>query len=148
MAAIIDQFEGIVIKNIGDALLSYFPKTNTEEKLQLKNALECCFKMSESHKEINAKLEKELLPSINYRISATYGSIRFAKTTTSSIGDIFGSTVNRCSKINPFASPNSIVIGDDLYQMVKSFDEYNFVKIEDYELTDEKDYAVYSVSRK
>lgn len=148
MASIIDQFEGIVIKNIGDALLSYFPKTDTEEKTQLKNALECCFKMAESHKEINAKLEKELLPSINYRISATYGSIRFAKTTTSSIGDIFGSTVNRCSKINPFASPNSIVIGDDLYQMVKSFDEYNFVKIEDYELTDEKDYAVYLVSRK
>ncbi|HSD04976.1 MAG TPA: cache domain-containing protein [Nitrosopumilaceae archaeon] len=148
MATIVDQFEGVVVKNIGDALLFYFPKTNAEEKEHLKNALECCFKMSESHKEINTKLENQSLPSINYRISATYGSVRIAKVATSSIEDIFGSTVNRCSKINPLAPPNGIAIGDDLYQLVKNFDEYVFRKIDDYELTYEQDYSVYSVSRK
>jgi hypothetical protein len=44
-------------------------------------------------------------------------------TSTSSKGreDLFGSTMNICAKINSMAEPNGIVIGGDLYQIIKSF---------------------------
>lgn len=55
--------------------------------------------------------------------------MRVAKIATSSIEDIFGSTVNKCAKINRLAPPNGVVIGDALYQMVKSVNTYNFEMI-------------------
>jgi CheY-like chemotaxis protein len=52
-------------------------------------------------------------------------------TSTSSKGreDLFGSTMNICAKINSMAEPNGIVIGGDMYQIIKSFsfiDKYQF----------------------
>src|SRR5688500_2741746 len=73
---------------------------------------------------INAKLhsEGENLPSVSYRISADYGKVEVATSTSSKGGeDLFGSTMNICAKINSMAEPNGIVIGGDLYQIVKSF---------------------------
>nr|MDQ3969401.1 response regulator [Thermoproteota archaeon] len=39
--------------------------------------------------------------------------------------DLFGSTMNICAKINSMAEPNGIVIGGDLYQIIKSFSFIN-----------------------
>ncbi len=100
MNEIISNFDGVVVKNIGDSLLFYFPKTNSQDKQALKQALECCLTMAEFHKEVNKKMKKEGLPAFDYRISATYGPVRVAKIATSSVDDIFGSTVNKCAKIN------------------------------------------------
>lgn len=147
MANKIESFDGIVVKNIGDALLFYFPRTNSQDERELKNALECCLAISEFHKEINKKMEEEGLPSLSYKISATYGSVRVAKIATSSIEDIFGSTVNKCAKINRLAPPNGIVIGDALYQMVKSVDMYNFQMINSQSTINEYGH-VYLVTRK
>lgn len=147
MANKIESFDGIVVKNIGDALLFYFPKTNSQDERELKNALECCLAISEFHKEINKKMEEEGLPSLSYKISATYGSVRVAKIDTSSIEDIFGSTVNKCAKINRLAPPNGVVIGDALYQMVKSVNTYNFEMINSQSTINEYGH-VYLLSRK
>jgi len=100
LAIIVKKFDGIVVKNIGDALLFYFPVKISEEKSTLKKCLECCLTINESHADIAKKLEAEHLPIFNYRISATYGLVRIARTLTSSVNDIFGITVNRCAKIN------------------------------------------------
>lgn len=147
MANKIESFDGIVVKNIGDALLFYFPKTNSQDERELKNALECCLAISEFHKEVNKKMGEERLPSLSYKISATYGSVRVAKIATSSIEDIFGSTVNKCAKINRLAPPNGVVIGDALYQMVKSADAYNFEMINSQSTINEYGH-VYLVTRK
>jgi class 3 adenylate cyclase len=147
MANKIESFDGIVVKNIGDALLFYFPRTNSQDERELKNALECCLAISEFHKEINKKMEEGGLPSLSYKISATYGSVRVAKIATSSIEDIFGSTVNKCAKINRLAPPNGVVIGDALYQMVKSVNTYNFEMINSQSTINEYGH-VYLVSRK
>ena len=66
--------------------------------------------MGESYNEINKHMIEEGLPEIAYRVSATYGTVNIAKVVTSSVNDIFGSTVNRCSKINRFAFPNNLII--------------------------------------
>ena len=88
--------------------------------------------MVDSHKEINEKMKKAKMPKLDYRISIAYGSVRIAKVFTSSVEDIFGSTVNKCSKINRLAKPNGIVIGNSLYQIIKSLDEqYGFETLRD-----------------
>ena len=147
MATIVRDYDGIVVKNIGDALLFYFPKTSSQEQSTLKKALDCCLKIGEFHDDIVKRLEQERLPSLDYKISATYGSVRVAKIATSSIDDIFGSTVNRCAKINRFAPPNGVVVGEALYQLVKFIDDYSFDIINGQALTNEYG-NVYLVKRK
>ena len=147
MATLIRDFGGIVVKNIGDALLFYFPKTNTQDNDTVKNALECCLKMCEFNEQIGKKMQEENLPAFDYKISANYGSVRVAKMATSAIDDIFGSTVNKCAKINRFAPPNGLVIGEALYEIIKSFDSYDYRLVNGESGTQEYG-AVYQVTRK
>ena len=80
MGAIVKKFGGTVVKNIGDALLFYFPVEDNEvEKEGLKKCLDCCLALGEEHEEITKKLEEHNLPPLNYRTSATYGIVRIAK---------------------------------------------------------------------
>lgn len=146
IAEIVKNFGGIVVKNIGDALLFYFPVVLSEEST-LKKCLDCCLNLCESHGEIIQKLEKQNLPIFNYRISSTYGIVRIAKTSISSVNDIFGNTVNRCAKINRTAPANRLVVGEEFYDSAKIFDEYIFKKIDDFTET-KSDYSVYLVLKK
>ncbi len=53
-----------------------------------------------------------------------------------------------CSDINQKASDNGVVIGGDLHERVKSFNEYKFKQIKDFSLGFKFSYPVYSVMRK
>ena len=148
MGAIVKKFGGTVVKNIGDALLFYFPVEDNEvEKEGLKKCLDCCLALGEEHEEITKKLEEHNLPSLNYRTSATYGIVRIAKIATSSVNDIFGTTVNRCAKINRSAPANGVIIGEDFYDSVKNLEGYFFKKIESEIVSPEHGYAGYIVSK-
>jgi class 3 adenylate cyclase len=62
-----------------------------------------------------------------------------------------GPTVNICAKINSIASPNGMVIGGDLYEIVnRTFDRnYHFSKVGQYSIDDlGVQYPVYSISSK
>ena len=148
MATIVQEFKGTVIKNIGDALLFYFPNTNPLDPLSFKNVIDCCLSMCESHDKIGKKLEDKGLPTVDYKISATYGSVRLASTSTSDVTDIFGSTVNRCAKINGLSPKNGLVIDEGLYNAVKSIDKYSFSKMDELMPDTEQRYVVYTVTRK
>jgi class 3 adenylate cyclase len=126
IAEIVKKFNGLVVKNIGDSLLFYFIKIDSNDTDYFKNVLECCLTISDSNSELNKKMTKVGLPEISYRTSITYGTISIANVATSSVADIFGVTVNRCSKINRFALPNGVIIGSDFYEMVKTFNDYQF----------------------
>jgi two-component system, OmpR family, response regulator ChvI len=84
--------------------------------------------MVEAHDTINQKLTEEQLPSLSYRISADYGRVEIARSTTSQSDDLFGRTMNMCAKINSRASPNGIAIGDGLYNIVRSISLYPFLE--------------------
>ncbi len=148
MATFVQDFKGTVIKNIGDALLFYFPKINPHEEDSLKNVLDCCFAMVDAHDVIGKKLKDKGLPSVDYKISATYGSVRMASTSTSDVTDIFGSTVNRCAKINGLAPRNGLLIGEAFYNCVKSIKGYTFTKMDKLLPDQEQRFVVYVVSRK
>jgi class 3 adenylate cyclase len=77
-----------------------------------------------------------------------FGAVMLANSVSSPCDDIFGSTVNVCSKINRLAEPNGMVIGNDMYQIVKDFDEYSFKSTSDYSLGLLQRYPVYSVLKK
>ena len=146
-ALIVRNFGGIVVKNIGDALLFYFPVLHDEQQLTMKKCLNCCLTLGESQNDISTKLRQEKLPSVDYRISATYGIVRIARTSTSSVNDIFGATVNKCAKINRSAPANGLIIGEEFYENAKQLDEYTFKKIESEIVSPEHGFVGYVVSR-
>ncbi len=148
VAVIVKKFNGIVVKNIGDSLLFYFPNIEANDKVAFTNVIECCLTMGESYNEINKQMIQEGLPEIAYRISATYGTVNIAKVVTSSVNDIFGSTVNRCAKINRFAFPNNLIIGSDIYENIKSQSNYDFRNMNINPTGGKQIFSVYLVTRK
>jgi class 3 adenylate cyclase len=148
MAKIIHDHDGEVIKNIGDALLFRFSKVNSNDSAKFKNIIECCLLMTESHDELKKLFQKENLSELDYRISLTYGSVIVAHSITSNMSDVFGSTVNRCFKINCRCPQNTLVIDADLYAILKNFNQYKFTKLIDTEIKEKYDYAIFEVKRK
>ena len=148
MAMIAKEFGATVVKNLGDSLLYYFPESSEDSnKTAFADMLECNMAMLQAHPVINGNMQEESLSPVNYRISADYGRVMIAKSVYSLTDEIFGSPVNICSKINPMASPNGMVIGGNLHQIVKSFGEYHFKEISGYSLGFKVHYPVYSVLR-
>ena len=216
MASIIKQYNGKVIKNAGDCLIYYFPKTvgiinnssnsrnsystndnsngnivdnvnsndqiikTSNEKLSsitsaiktttpttsftkynkynnnikiskesaFENVIECGLAMIQANSTLNENLHGNGLPSISYRISANYGLVELATSTNSNGVDLFGPTVNICSKINHLALPNQMVIHKDLYDVIKEltfFKEYRFEEVKDDKYISSVINQVYSV---
>ena len=103
---------------------------------------------------INTKLSG-IAPALSYRVSADYGRVEVARSGANpDRDDLFGSTVNLCAKINSKASPNEMVVGGDLYQVLRnpSFSllnsKYKFRAKSEYCLDSKHPYPVYSVVRK
>ncbi len=121
MAAIARGAGAKIIKNIGDSLVFYYPVLSESFGIFVfYNLLECCTTMVGARDSINRKLREEGLPPVSYRISADYGRVEVAKSATSIENDIFGTIMNRCSRINLMAIPNGIAIGNGLYEAIKS----------------------------
>ena len=133
-----------VVKNIGDGVLFYFPKDSAKG---LKTPLECTKKMLEASEMMNKIFQKRKMPKIQYRISLDYGPLMIAKYTTSSCKDIFGPTVNLCAKLNHIAKPGGLVIGSDMYQIVKKSKQYKFIEVGEFQSSLKQDYPVYSVEK-
>ena len=136
MAELASSFGAVVVKNIGDSLLYYFPHTDSGTPESFRNVLRCCFAMINIRPSLNKIMIQERLPEISYRISCEYGSVAVARVSTSLVNDIFGMSVNMCSKINSLAPTNSIIIGEGFYNKVKVFNEYLF------EERETKDYPI------
>jgi two-component system, OmpR family, response regulator ChvI len=152
MALIIKNHDGKVIKNVDDGLLFYFPKTvNLSLISTFQNVLDCGLAMVQACSRINYNLNENRLPSINYKISANYGKVELATSTNSNGVDLFGPTVNICSKINRLALPNQMVIHKDLYDIIKEtlfFKNYLFKITSESKINDEFcTYTIYSVHR-
>jgi two-component system, OmpR family, response regulator ChvI len=152
VASIVKDHHGRIVKTVGDGVLFFFPRTSNIEDIEaFEDGVECCLAMISSRNTINAKLYEEKLPGISYRISAEYGRVEVAKSERSASYDLFGTTVNFCSRINKNAPPNGIVIGSDLYTIVSSFptlaDRYNIQEIGELRLsTGKRRYPIYVLS--
>ena len=137
IANIVKQYDGRILKTVGDGVIFFFPQTSTIENIEsFKQTLECLLQMVSSRQVINSKLRKESLPDISYRISADYGKLEVATSgEISSSYDLFGPTINFCAKMNRRAPPNGIAIGADLWRIINSFPRltgrYHFQEIKE-----------------
>jgi class 3 adenylate cyclase len=86
-----------------------------------------------------------------------YGLLDFALVGDYSQIDLFGSTVNICSKLNSssLSVPNEIIIGDNLYRILKTFsnttaivNNYYFKSKGEYKITETNRYSTYYIRRK
>src|SRR6476620_8993245 len=117
----IEKHGAKTFKTLGDSLIYYFPMTeDSTNKIAFQRVMECSMDILEACSPMNVELQMEQLPSIGYRLSADYGRLEVAKCSTSESDDLFGSTINICSKINRKATPNGMVIGGDLYTVLRS----------------------------
>ncbi|KAF6246494.1 adenylate/guanylate cyclase domain-containing protein [Nitrosopumilus sp. b3] len=140
---IIEKYKGIPIKIIDDAILFYFPSSK-DDKTILSSMLDCCSEISKLDKQLNDKTSSENLPGMAYRISTAFGMVNEAKTSDSSLDDIFGEPVNTCFKINQYALPNTVVVDDSVYQKAKDL-QFKFTKL-DQSLIKDLEYAVFILS--
>ena len=119
MSTILNQYNGKIIKNSGDNLFFYFPKTsNLSNQQALQDVFDCSTSMIKSCKPLNQELAEEDLPPINYRISLNYGLVEVALGSNNKEVDLFGSVVNECAKINSLSKSNGLVIGKNLYSLL------------------------------
>jgi class 3 adenylate cyclase len=153
ISKIVKSYGGKVIKNIGDCILFYFPKTSDiNDTNSFKETIECDFKILEERYKINDELVKKHLPPFNFRMSLDYGVLDLALVGDYSQTDLFGSTLNLCSKINS-SSPsilNEIIIGDRLYKVLKSsniVNNYYFINNGEYKITETNRYHIYNIRR-
>ncbi len=148
MSRIVTRFGGSIIKNIGDSLLYYFPESaKTDRKFGFLSCIECSLAMIEARHIICSQLEKEGLPFVSYRISSDYGSVVMMNSNGREV-DFIGPPLNMCTKINRLASRNGIVIGGDLYQLIRKFDDYSFQESKGYAVGLKYNYPVYSLTRR
>ncbi len=153
---LVKSSSGRIIKNIGDCLLVYFPKTSDSNSMEaFSEVIECGLKILDKRFSINQELSKQYLPPFNYKISMDYGVLDLALVGDYSQIDLFGSTVNVCSKINSSSSlspQNEIIIGNNLYRILKSFsniiNKYNFINNGEYKITEISSYPTYNIKRK
>ena len=152
---LVKSSNGKVVKNIGDCLLFYFPKTsNDKNENAFREVIEYALTVLNRRFSINDELSKQHLPPFNFRISIDYGVVDLALVGDYSQIDLFGSTLNLCSKINSssLSIPNEIVIGDNFYRVLKSFSsidkDYNFSNNGEYKITETIGYPTYNLQRK
>ena len=160
ISKIVKSYGGKVLKNIGDCILFYFPKTSdVNDANSFQKSIECCFKTLDERYKINDELTRKHLPPFNFPMSLDYGILNLALVGDYSQTDLFGSTLNLCSKINSSSSlsiPNEIIIGDNLYRFLKSFltgtaaaavNNYYFINNGEYKITETNRYPTYNIRR-
>jgi class 3 adenylate cyclase len=126
MAKVVRQYNGQILKTMGDSLLFYFPDTSfSERKFGFLSSIECGLSLIDQHEKLKKLLYDEMLPPIDFRISFDYGNVTMMRNTEWAV-DLVGPTINTCAKINGICPVNGIVIGSDLYEKTKSFKEYKF----------------------
>lgn len=147
MAKILKKFGAVPLKNGGDSILYYFPQS-TDIKNEFIGCLECNLAMAEAHELISESVEMQGLPSLDYRISSDYGKVVIMEPNSLSPIDIIGPPVNMCAKINHSAPKNGIVIGGDLYELVKDLQYYRYKQTNGFSIGLKYSYPTYSVTRK
>ena len=91
MASVAKGFDTKIIKNVGDGLVCYFPKTSDrKDDSAFQDVIGFGVTAMAARRNINGIIHEEKLPStINYRISVDYGKVEVAETVASGGEEIY-----------------------------------------------------------
>ncbi|HEX2407363.1 MAG TPA: response regulator, partial [Nitrososphaeraceae archaeon] len=138
-------------------LLCYFLNfSDLNNEKAFEEVIECAFEILEKREDINQELllKNNLPPIESYKIGLDYGIVDLALAGDNYQVDLFGSTVNICSKINSSSSlspQNEIIIGNNFYRILKSFsnivNKYNFINNGEFKVTENIGYPTYNIKR-
>ena len=158
LTQIIKNNNGKIVKSLGDRLLCYFLNfSDINDEKAFEEVIECGFEIIDKRENINKELKmKNNLPPLEcFKISIDYGVVDLALAGDNYQLDVFGSTVNVCSKINSspsLSSKNEIVIGNNFYRVLKSFsnliNKYNFINSGEFQITENIGYPTFNIKRK
>ncbi len=120
MSYVIEQFNGYVLKFVGDAVIGYFVGDKANSIQAINNAIGCAEAMIKVvNKGINPILiEKIGLSEISIKIGIDFGKnvvVRYGADEKMAFVDLLGPTMNVASKIQNLAKPNQIIVGQDIY---------------------------------
>ena len=118
MASVIKQFDGYILKFVGDAVIGYFVVQDNSLRIA-DNAVNCAKAMiTVIEKGINPILNQYDYPDLMVKIGLDYGQnivIRYGSDKEKSQVDLIGPPMNIAAKIQNLAKPDQILIGDDVY---------------------------------
>ena len=120
MAYVINAHNGYVLKFVGDAVIGYFVENERNSFNLVDKAVGCAESMIKVvNQGINPILiEKRGLSEIKVKISMDYGKnivVRYGDDENLSHVDLLGPTMNVAAKIQNFAKPNQILVGQDIH---------------------------------
>lgn len=132
MAAVIRQYNGFVLKFVGDAVIGYF--VAQENSLQAAdNAVNCAKSMiTVIEKGINPILNQYDYPDLMVKIGIDFGKniiVRYGADERNSFVDIMGPAMNIAAKIQSLAKANQILIGDDVFSRLHPSIQRSFKEI-------------------
>jgi adenylate cyclase len=132
MASVIRQYEGYVLKFVGDAVIGYFD-AQSNGLLASDNAVNCAKSMiSVIQKGINPILNQYDYPDLMVKVGVDFGKnivVRYGADEQQSQVDLMGPAMNIAAKIQSMAKPNQILIGYDVYQRLHPNSQREFVQV-------------------
>ncbi|SRR5579875_536748 len=121
MSYIIEGYDGLVLKFVGDAVIGYFPTEGRSGKTARKVAC-CAYAMNRVISEsVNPLLEEEMLPALQIKISSDFGInsvVRYGSDTVKSHVDIIGLSINLAAKMQTLGNSGIFVIGELVYRQL------------------------------
>ena len=135
MEPIITQYNGVINKFIGDAVMAIFGEP-IQDKNHARNAVKCAYSMLQKVKELQKKWVKEGKPKIEIGIGINTGEVFVGN-----IGSInrmeytvIGDTVNLASRLESYNKiyKTKLLISPTTYEEVKSFTDV--IKISDVQI--------------
>lgn len=148
LARVVQQHGAVVVKNLGDGMLYYFPDSDFGNQETFERVIGCGMAVIAARDQMNHILSGEGIEAINYRVSASYGPVSVAENREGQVADLFGSTVNTCVKMNKLANPGSMIIGEGLYGEIKHTANYEFTPHKELVLDPHLSFTTYLVGQK
>lgn len=128
MSSIVSINNGYVLKYAGDAVIAFFPETESFSKM-CHNALNCAISMNSLlHHSINKAIEATGYEPLNIRIGIEAGSNRIMV-----IGgdvDIIGFNMNIAAKVQSMAKPGHIGVGQNCYSALDDETRKKFTQLD------------------
>ena len=131
MAFVIKQYDGYVLKFVGDAVIAFFIGGNSLKTAD--NTVSCSKSMITAiERGINPILNQYDYPDLKVKIGIDHGKalvVRYGSDEARSPVDLMGPVVNIAAKIQSYAKPNQILIGVDVYDRLHPSTQGTFREI-------------------
>ncbi len=119
LSEVITAHKGEIVKTIGDAVMGRFQS--------VVRAVECALEMQKALGEFNVGKDEQ--DQLHIRIGVHAGDV--LQTADS---DLFGHDVNIAARLEPLASPGSVIITDIVYSLIRGKSNFSFDLLGDFQL--------------